>query len=62
MSRPVAADPATPQPRTTAAVEDYLERISELIKTKGYAKEQDSLAAAGMALVDLVKAGKAHLK
>jgi ParB family transcriptional regulator, chromosome partitioning protein len=38
------------------------EVIDLLIKTKGYAKEQDSLAAAGMALVDVVKAGKAHLK
>lgn len=28
-------------PRTTAAVEDYLERISELIQTKGYARVVD---------------------
>jgi len=31
-------------PRTTAAVEDYLERISELIKTKGYARVVDIAA------------------
>ncbi|MFO1450597.1 MAG: transcriptional regulator MntR [Opitutaceae bacterium] len=28
-------------PRTTAAVEDYLERIRELIRTKGYARVVD---------------------
>ncbi len=31
-------------PRTTSAVEDYLERISELIKTKGYARVVDIAA------------------
>lgn len=31
-------------PRTTAAVEDYLERISELIQTKGYARVVDIAA------------------
>ena len=35
--------PRTP-PRTTAAVEDYLERISELIETKGYARVVDIAA------------------
>lgn len=30
--------------RTTAAVEDYLERISDLIKTKGYARVVDIAA------------------
>lgn len=31
-------------PRTTSAVEDYLERISDLIKTKGYARVVDIAA------------------
>jgi Mn-dependent DtxR family transcriptional regulator len=35
--------PRTPS-RTTAAVEDYLERISELIETKGYARVVDIAA------------------
>lgn len=35
---------APPTPRTTAAVEDYLERISELIQTKGYARVVDIAA------------------
>jgi len=39
----VAAQP-TPPPRTTAAVEDYLERISELIQKKGYARVVDIAA------------------
>lgn len=39
------AEPApTPPPRTTAAVEDYLERIAALIKTKGYARVVDIAA------------------
>lgn len=38
------------------------EVIDLLVKTKGYSKEKDSLAAAGMALVDLANAGKGHLK
>ena len=33
-----------PPPRTTAAVEDYLERIRELIRTKGYARVVDIAA------------------
>lgn len=33
-----------PLPRTTAAVEDYLERISELIHRKGYARVVDIAA------------------
>lgn len=33
-----------PTLRTTAAVEDYLERISELIQTKGYARVVDIAA------------------
>ncbi len=33
-----------PVPRTSAAVEDYLERISELIRTKGYARVVDIAA------------------
>jgi Mn-dependent DtxR family transcriptional regulator len=40
----VAAQPETSPPRTSAAVEDYLERISELIKTKGYARVVDIAA------------------
>ena len=37
--------PSTPPPpRTTSAVEDYLERISDLIKTKGYARVVDIAA------------------
>lgn len=40
----MAADSVTPLPRTTAAVEDYLERISDLIKTKGYARVVDIAA------------------
>ncbi|MBT5902272.1 MAG: transcriptional regulator MntR [Opitutaceae bacterium] len=39
----MAEAPRTP-PRTTAAVEDYLERISELIETKGYARVVDIAA------------------
>lgn len=39
----MADAPRTP-PRTTAAVEDYLERISELIETKGYARVVDIAA------------------
>lgn len=38
----MANAPSTP--RTTAAVEDYLERISELIQTKGYARVVDIAA------------------
>ena len=34
----------TPSPRTSAAVEDYLERIRELIRTKGYARVVDIAA------------------
>lgn len=34
----------SPAPRTTAAVEDYLERIRELIRTKGYARVVDIAA------------------
>lgn len=40
----MAVDPPPPPVRTTAAVEDYLERISELIKTKGYARVVDIAA------------------
>jgi len=40
----VAENPTPPPPRTTAAVEDYLERISELIKKKGYARVVDIAA------------------
>lgn len=41
----MAADPSTPPPpRTSAAVEDYLERIRDLIKTKGYARVVDIAA------------------
>lgn len=36
--------PGPSNPRTTAAAEDYLERISELIKTKGYARVVDVAA------------------
>lgn len=38
------SDTSANAPRTTAAVEDYLERISELIKTKGYARVVDIAA------------------
>lgn len=34
----------TPPPRTTAAAEDYLERIRDLIRTKGYARVVDIAA------------------
>lgn len=37
-------DPDNLLPRTTSAVEDYLERISELINTKGYARVVDIAA------------------
>jgi Mn-dependent DtxR family transcriptional regulator len=37
------AEQSTP-PRTSSAVEDYLERISELIKKKGYARVVDIAA------------------
>lgn len=40
----MAGSPPSPSPRTSAAVEDYLERISELIKTKGYARVVDIAA------------------
>jgi Mn-dependent DtxR family transcriptional regulator len=39
----MAEDFSTP-PRTTAAVEDYLERIRDLIHTKGYARVVDIAA------------------
>jgi Mn-dependent DtxR family transcriptional regulator len=35
---------SSPLPRTTAAVEDYLERIRELIQRKGYARVVDIAA------------------
>jgi hypothetical protein len=37
------------------------EVIDLLMKAKGYSKDNDSLAAAGMALVDLARAGRGHL-
>ncbi len=40
----MADQPPTTPPRTTAAVEDYLERISELIQKKGYARVVDIAA------------------
>ncbi len=41
----VAEKPSSPPvPRTTAAVEDYLERIRELIQRKGYARVVDIAA------------------
>ncbi len=40
----MADQPTPPLPRTTAAVEDYLERISELIRRKGYARVVDIAA------------------
>lgn len=42
MSDQLTATPSTP--RTTSAVEDYLERIRELIQTKGYARVVDIAA------------------
>lgn len=43
---PHSGTPSVPEsvPRTTAAAEDYLERISALIKTKGYARVVDIAA------------------
>jgi Mn-dependent DtxR family transcriptional regulator len=35
---------SSPLPRTTAAAEDYLERIRDLIRTKGYARVVDIAA------------------
>ena len=40
----VADDTPTSLPRTSAAVEDYLERIRELIQRKGYARVVDIAA------------------
>lgn len=40
----MAEQPTPPLPRTTAAVEDYLERIADLIRTKGYARVVDIAA------------------
>jgi Mn-dependent DtxR family transcriptional regulator len=40
----VTDQPTSQPPRTSAAVEDYLERISELIRTKGYARVVDIAA------------------
>lgn len=40
----MADDIPTSLPRTTAAVEDYLERIGELIQKKGYARVVDIAA------------------
>lgn len=40
----MAEDHLTPPPRTTAAVEDYLERIRELMQKKGYARVVDIAA------------------
>jgi DtxR family transcriptional regulator, manganese transport regulator len=37
----MAGKPSAPVPMRTAAVEDYLERILELINTKGYARVVD---------------------
>lgn len=46
MSEPAPESPLAPAspPRTTAAAEDYLERIAALIKTKGYARVVDIAA------------------
>src|SRR3982751_519788 len=40
----MAGRTAAPKVRTSAAVEDYLERILELINTKGYARVVDIAA------------------
>ena len=40
----MADESPAPPPRTTAAVEDYLERIRDLIRTKGYARVVDIAA------------------
>ena len=40
----MADESPSPLPRTTAAVEDYLERIRELIQRKGYARVVDIAA------------------
>jgi Mn-dependent DtxR family transcriptional regulator len=40
----VTEETPNPLPRTTAAVEDYLERIRELIQKKGYARVVDIAA------------------
>jgi len=42
VSEPSSTDAGTP--RTTAAVEDYLERIRDLIRSKGYARVVDIAA------------------
>jgi Mn-dependent DtxR family transcriptional regulator len=45
----VSDDPSKPAlPRTTKAAEDYLERISELIATKGYARAVDIATELGI--------------
>lgn len=45
MSEP---SPAPELPKTSVTVEDYLERIQELIKTKGYARVVDIAAGLGI--------------
>jgi Mn-dependent DtxR family transcriptional regulator len=42
------SDASPPLPRTSSAAEDYLERISELIRTKGYARVVDIAAELGI--------------
>lgn len=39
---------AQPSPRSSAAVEDYLERILELVTTKGYARVVDIASSLGI--------------
>ena len=44
-SRPARAPQGASRPRTTVAVEDYLEKIEQLIARKGYARVVDIAAA-----------------
>jgi len=44
MTRTVHVEPSANPPRTTVAAEDYLEKIEELIRRKGYARVVDIAA------------------
>ncbi len=47
-ARPPRNPPKSPRPLQSAAVEDYLETILQLIETKGYARVIDIAAALGI--------------
>lgn len=63
--------PETPRPTVThqfvkfklplADVESVTKLLDEIVKVKGYDKVNDSMEAAGLALVDMAKAAKGHL-